>query len=248
VGQRAFGGWDAVDAVEMADLQRSVDKTKKTPMLLAPSLLPGFKDKLDRYLDALVRVYSAVQEVTGAEVIVDSSKAPSLPYVLRHAGGVDLTVAHIIRDPRGVAYSWTKRKRNRVMRLDKVPEYMPTWRPSTAARRWMTVNLMIAATARLGVPVVRLRYEDLVRDAGAEIARVGRALGEDIGAEDLHFVRPGEVHLKPGHLSYGNPNRFDEGWIPLRADEAWRTALSPASRRTVERITAPLRAVYGYRK
>lgn len=247
VGERAFGGWNTLDAVEIADLQRAVDKTKKTPMLLAPSLVPGFRPKLHRYLDLLTKVYAAVREVTGAQVIVDSSKAPSLPYALRHADSIDLTVAHIVRDPRGVAYSWTKRKKNRGELVDRVPEYMPTWTPSTAARRWVTVNAMIAALPRLGVRVVRLRYEDLVSDPGATIARVANALCEDVDVNDLGFIRPGEVALRPGHLSYGNPNRFDVGWVPLRLDEAWRTELPQVSRKRVERITAPLRRVYGYR-
>jgi hypothetical protein len=248
VGQRAFGGWDTLDPAEIADLQRAVDKTPQTPMLLAPSLVPGFKPKLDRYLDALTRVYAAVQHVTGAQVIVDSSKAPSLPYALRHADSIDLTVAHIVRDPRGVAYSWTKRKQNLGDRSDRVPEYMPTWTPRRAARRWVTVNAMIAALPRLGVPVVRVRYEDLVRNPGAEVARVADALGESVVADDLPFIRPGEVELQPAHISYGNPNRFDAGWVPLQLDEAWRTALPHSARRTVERITAPLRGIYGYRK
>ncbi len=246
VGRRAFGGWGAIDAVEMAALQRSVDKTNKTPMLMAPSLAPGFKQKLDHYLDVLTRVYAAVQRVTEASVIVDSSKGPSLPYALRHAESIDLTVAHIVRDPRGVAYSWTKRKSNRGQRVDGVPEYMPTWTPRTAARRWVTVNGMIAALPLLGVSVVRLRYEDLVRNPLQEITRVANALGEDVNANDLDYVRPGEVRLQPAHISYGNPNRFDTGWVPLQLDEAWRTELPQSSRRTVELITGPLRAIYGY--
>ena len=60
-------------------------------------------------------------------------------------------------------------------------------------------------------------------------------------------MRDGEVELLPAHTASGNPNSFDTGWVPLRLDEAWRKDFPVDSRRTVERITLPLRAKYGYR-
>lgn len=249
VGERAFNGWDNVDVPEMIKLKRAVNQTEKVPMLLAPSLVPGgFGDTLGRYLEYLTRVYTAIRDVSGAQVVVDSSKEPSLPYMLRHAPGLDVTIAHIIRDPRGVAYSWTKKKENRAQRAeDGGPAYMPTIAPRKVARRWMTINGMVAALPRLGVPVVRMRYEDVIPDPAGQLTKVSRALGEHVRAEDLAFVRDGQVELRPAHTASGNPNRFDNGWVPLRLDEAWRTALPDRDRRTVEVITAPLRAAYGYR-
>lgn len=247
VGQRAFGGWDNVDLPEVIRQQRAVNQTQKVPMLLAPRLVPGFAATLNAYLDHMTRVYAAVRDVSGARVVVDSSKAPSVPYMLRHAERLDLTIAHVVRDPRGVAYSWTKKKPNRAeLGGDGKPAFMPTIKPRKVARRWMTINGMITPLPRLGVPVIRLRYEDVVTRPGAELARVARMLGEDIGPEDLGFVRPTEVELQEAHTASGNPNRFDSGWVPLRLDEAWREEFPPESRRTVERITAPLRRVYGY--
>lgn len=248
VGERAFNGWENVNLPEVIKLQRAVNRTQKVPMLLVPSVVPGLQETLDRYLGYLTRVYAAIREVSGAEVIVDSSKAPSVPYMLRQAEGLDVTIAHVVRDPRGVAYSWTKAKSHRNEQTGHhEPAYIATIEPRKVARRWMTINLMIAPLPRLGVPVIRLRYEDFIRRPDQELVRVARALGEDIGPGDLSFVRPGEVELRQCHTASGNPNRFDDGWVPLRVDEAWRTALPDRDRRTVEVITAPLRAAYGYR-
>jgi hypothetical protein len=41
--------------------------------------------------------------------------------------------------------------------------------------------------------------------------------------------------------------RFTVGRVPLRHDEAWRTALPPRQRRVVSALTAPLLRAYGYR-
>lgn len=248
VGEQAFDGWDKIDLAKVIRLQKAVNQTEKIPFLLAPGAKPGFREALTRYLDYMTRVYVAVRDVSGARVIVDSSKASSVPYLLRRAERLDVTVAQVVRDPRGVAFSWSKRKPNRAeLGGDGEAGLMPMITPRKVARRWMTINGMIFALPRLGVPVIRLRYEDIVPRPAEELARVAEALGEDIGPDDMAFVRPKEVELKEAHTTHGNPNRFESGWVPLRLDEAWRQDLPTDSRRTVEIITAPLRGVYGYR-
>lgn len=248
VGERAFNGWDNVDLAEVIKSQRAVNQTQKVPKLLVPSAVPGFGETLDRYLHYLTRVYEAIRDVSGARVIVDSSKAPSLPYMLRRADRLDVTIAHVIRDPRGVAYSWTKKKSHRMEQTgDREPAFIATIRPRKVARRWMTINLLVTALPSLGVPVIRLRYEDVISRPADELARVARSLGEDVDPADLSFVDGTNVQLRESHTASGNPNRFDAGWVPLRLDDAWRSALPARDRRTVELITAPLRTVYGYR-
>ena len=65
--------------------------------------------RLDHLPDALTAVYRGIQDVTSAELIVDTSKPPSFGYVLQHLEGIDLRIVHVVRDPRGVAYSWGRR-------------------------------------------------------------------------------------------------------------------------------------------
>lgn len=247
VGEHAFGGWDTLDLTEVIRLQRAVNQTQKVPMLLAPRLVPGFSTALDRYLEYLTRVYAAIRTVSGARVVVDSSTEPAVPYLLRHSRALDVRLAHVVRDPRGVAYSWTKKKPNRAeLGGDGKPAFMPTIKPRKVARRWMTINGLITPLPRLGVPVIRLRYEDVVTRPAEELTRVAHLLGEDLSPQDLPFVRPTEVELHEAHTASGNPNRFDSGWVTLRLDEAWRENLPTQQRRVVEVITGPLRRVYGY--
>ena len=51
----------------------------------------------------------AAARVAGASVVIDSSKHSALAHCLRWSNAIELRVLQVVRDPRGVAYSWTKR-------------------------------------------------------------------------------------------------------------------------------------------
>jgi hypothetical protein len=243
VGQVAFGGWDGADVARVLALQADVDRTSRIPAILAPT--PGFRRRLDSYTETLTALYAAIAEVSGARVVVDSTKRPSLAYILRRAPGLDLRLVHVVRDPRGVVYSWTKRV---AMPPGASPKaFMNRRSPRQISRRWVTVTLMTAALRRLGVPTVLVRYEDLVRDPAAVLRRITAvSTGEE--APDLSgILTPGGLHLGSSHTVAGGRVRMRTGLLPLRLDEEWRTALPSRLRRFVSAATWPLRRRYGYR-
>jgi hypothetical protein len=86
-----------------------------------------------------------------------------------------------------------------------------------------------------------VRYEDLVADRAAIVARITRAV---TGAG---VAEPDGSTVPPNHTVGGNPMRFDAAHIEIRPDVEWRTGLSARDRRTVEALTWPLRRRYGYR-
>ena len=243
VGDKGFGGWSSIDVDEMIALQLSLDTTRDIPALIAPRTTRGFRQRLSRYAAVLSTLYAAIADVAGARVVVDSSKHAGPAYLLRHAD-VDLRVLHLVRDPRGVAQSLRKEVRRPDSDLE---EFMSVWPARTVARRWITTNLLAAGLGRFGVPVERMRYEDLVARPVEELTRVTSILDEPLPPGALGFISDGAVELPPAHTLDGNPMRYSTGPVLLSTDEGWRTALPPADRRLVERITAPLRARYGYR-
>ncbi|MDP9240903.1 MAG: sulfotransferase, partial [Actinomycetota bacterium] len=175
VGERAFGGWDVPAAHRVMALQQTVDATARIPMLLSPWRPPGFARAVGEYAGVLRALYSAIAEISGASVIVDSSKRPSLAFVLLKTRGIHLTVAQVVRDPRGVAYSFSKH-------VDLPPgaalgSQMPRSSTLKVSRRWVTVNALIGTLSRMGVPSARVRYEDLVRQPERELSRVAAAEG-----------------------------------------------------------------------
>ena len=92
VGQEAFGGWENVDVDEVLGLEADVLRHRHIPLLALPRLFPEHARKVDRYADLTARVYAAILTVSGAEIVVDSTKNPPYAYFLRRAPGVGLRV------------------------------------------------------------------------------------------------------------------------------------------------------------
>jgi hypothetical protein len=244
VGQRGFGGWDRVDAREVISLAHAVDRHSRLLLLLHPRLSPSFARRLQRYADILGRLYSAVGEAAGGRIVIDSSKAPSTAFTLLHVEEIDLRAIHLLRDSRGVAYSWGKK----VIRPDTPGRevYMHRYDPVRIGLRWDTRNLMMERLPRRGVPTARLRYEALVAHPREELRRVLRELDIPFAEEDLGFVHDGVADLGPSHTVMGNPMRMETGPVRLRLDDAWRTQMARRSSGMVTLLTRPFLRHYGY--
>ena len=250
VGKTAFDGWDQVDGAEMVALQHQVDRNRYIPAMVAPRLRPGAAAALDRYTDALSRLYRGIREVSGERVVIDASKHASTAYLLRRVPGLDLRVVHLVRDARGVAYSWTKE----VKKPEVVDGYMPVYRPSSSGLQWLTYNLLFDAFGVLDDSMV-LRYEESLADPRGTVQRILAHAGEHRTDEDLAFLHDGPgargvpeswVELGVDHTVAGNPMRFHQGRLDLRLDEAWRQKLPARDRKVVSALTFPLQARYGY--
>ena len=209
------------------------------------ALLPGLKDRYRTATRALARqvapLYPAISAVTGAEVIVDSSKRPTWMHLLSSIDEIDLRVVHMVRDPRAVAHS---RKRFKRQVDDKVDRGMTQHPPLSTAIFWDIWNLAIDGFARTGVPVLRVRYEDLIAAPTLETERIARFAGL---RNPVHPTLTDEsVELAPSHTVSGNPARFDTGRVPLRLDDSWKRAQSTLDRIMVTGVTAPVAMRYGY--
>jgi hypothetical protein len=242
VGVEAFGGWDAVNPQRVLDLAATVERTRHIPLMA----LGRKPDGLDEYAGHFAKIYRGAATVTGATAVVDSSKHSALAYCLRHAD-IDLRVIHMVRDSRGVAYSWTKKVTRPETETD---EQMTRYSPSRSALLWNAHNASFGVLGRLGVPVLRVRYEELLSDPKATLRSLARFAGLSEAAQELSFLRSTEdgyvADLGPAHSAAGNPMRFTIGTVPLRRDEAWRRSLPTGQRRLVGALTAPLLSMYGY--
>lgn len=245
VMQEAFGGAEKVDAWEMVRLRESWARTKHMPLMLTRPGRRFVERRLAEYLDALGHLYRAIYTVTGSRVIVDSSKFPSYGYVLGMAPSVDLSVVHLVRDPRAVAYSW---QRKRLHPDPENPEYMPRRGPAESAARWTARNLAAEALRRRSPGsrgrYMRLRYEDFVANPREAIDRVLELVGEEAASRPHAGAR--EVQLGVNHNVWGNPGRFRTGTVEIKPDKEWVSGIKPADARLVSLLTFPLLARYGY--
>ncbi|GLZ80962.1 sulfotransferase [Actinorhabdospora filicis] len=244
VGQRAFGGWDNVDLARVEALRATVDRTRHIPTLAGKKLAPVQYRLVTEYADFYRRVYAAASaDAGGNRLIIDSSKHASLAYCLRWSPNVDLRVVHVVRDSRGVAYSWTKQVRR--------PETggaaeMTRYSPARSAMLWNAQNAAFSMLRRRGVPVRRVRYEKLLADPRTVVERLAEFALVPLEPGDLRYIGSDYADLGPNHSAAGNPMRFSVGRIPLRRDEEWRDELPSAQRRLVRTLTAPLLNRYGY--
>lgn len=243
VGRVAFGGWSRELAERMEELRPLVDRTRFVPRLLAPRLMRReLRAALREYAETWLRLYRAIHEVSGGCVVVDSSKHSSLAFVLRTEPGIDLRVVHVVRDSRGVAYSWTKEVRRPEAGDDAA--LMTRYSPTRASALWVGHNLLFGLLGRTGTRTRLLRYEDFVAAPRPVLAELAGFAG--LPAGDGPFVDDATVLLSPSHTVAGNPMRFRTGPIALRRDDAWRARLPRARRMLVSTLTAPLLARYGY--
>lgn len=249
VGDLAFGGWDRFDLEEFRRRKDSVDRTRRIPTLSRGDIPEDLREPLAGYVRYYERLYDAVRQVSGGQLLIDSSKHASLAFCLRSAaagGRLDLRVAHVLRDSRGVAQSWAKQVRRPEATEASAEQYMARWSPGKVAMHWNAANGAFALLGRRGVPVLTVRYERFLADPRGTLRGIAEFAGLPISERDLAFLGDDHATLSSNHTASGNPMRFTTGRIELRRDDEWRDAMRPARRRTVTALTLPLLRHYGY--
>jgi hypothetical protein len=193
------------DAEEMARIQAQRLRSRHfLPELLKLVRNRGPDPELTRYAETYALALQAVADVTGAEVVIDSSKSP-LDALLLERAGVDLQPVNLVRDPRSVAASWSRRKRLDDGDDAELRRFSP-WTSSVLWSLWNALAVLVGRRSRRSRVVVR--FESFLDHPAEEVERLARAFGLDAGdvrLEDRH------VHLTPNHLVAGNGDRFKTG-------------------------------------
>jgi hypothetical protein len=237
----AFGGLDKVKEHEMVRLRGKLH----TRHLLFTSL-PGGQQRLlshlEEYPETMERLYHAIHSVTGNKVIVDSSKSPSHLWMLGMMPTIDLYVIHLVRDPRGVAYSWLRRK----LQLDMGRRaFIQSLSPATSSMTWDVWNAVIGTLAKKPLHrCLRVHYEDFI-DKPLRTMECILGLVRETEA-DLSFISKGSVRLDTNHTVSGNPSRFVTGAVELRLDREWEESMRRRDKAVVTILTWPLLLRYGY--
>jgi hypothetical protein len=223
------------DARTILDWQRKVTRFRHTTRLLSLESAHVVRNALlASYADVVGKLYSAIVDVTGARVVVDSSKRPSDAAVLALVPNLEVFVVHLVRDPRAVAYSWQKRQPG----IDRhgVAESTASWVAWNAATERLRRTMPDRSTL--------VRYETFVKSPEATLRRIIELVGEDPGEETP--IEGNTFHVTGTHTVSGNPARFRSGSVMVSPDTQWQKNLKPAQRRTATAIALPLLQRYGY--
>ena len=229
------------DGFDQAAIQRSVDAVNRltaVPGLRRARLRRGaLQSRIDRSAAAFAAAYRGVRDVTGADVIVDSSKFPLHGMLLGATGIVDLSVLLLVRDPRAVAHSWQRKRLRPEVHWEE--RYMPQHSIARSALAWTVSNRLTRGIADASIPLRDQRYEEFVADPSVEL--------QEIATFGLGRVAPEpEAADAEVHTVAGNPIRLEGTPLQIRPDKKWMAEM-PVAKQLVVAALCPLGMKrYGY--
>lgn len=230
-----------VDVAAVARWQHEIVKEHNTVRLLRHR---GGRPwaALESYAGVMRRLYDALAGVTGARVIVDTSKRPSYAAFLGTLPHFDPYYVHLVREPHASAYSWRIRKYASALSDGEVRRQSAF----DATLRWDLLNLgSEAVLRRAGAEhALRIRYEDFVAAPRATVDRARALMGEEDGRSP--FVDDRTVTLGVNHSIAGNPSRFSTGTLVLEDRSEWRGGQSRVERWITTAVAFPFLHRYGY--
>ncbi|MEO1299650.1 MAG: sulfotransferase [Cyanobacteria bacterium J06636_16] len=232
-----FGGINNLNASRLIEL---LQKSRKYIAIEHVSPVPiKTPSEVYQYLDNLLKLYRAIQSVTGCRVIVDSTKASWYGAALKRISDIDIYTLHITRDPRGVCHSLKRRKQQ------GEPECQ-WYNPLHASLAWMLKNSAVESfLSKPKQKYMRMKFEDFVLSPKESVQSVLDMMDEV--CPNLPFVEKDAVQMKTDHIFTGSPSsRSDVGNVQLKLDERWKENMNLRDKNTIAVITAPLRRKYQY--
>lgn len=230
-----------VDVAEVVGWQHDIVKEHNTLRLLRHRSGRPWR-ALEGYAGVMRRLYEALAAVTGARVVVDTSKRPSYAAFLGTLDDFDPYYVHLVREPRASAYSWHNR------RYASAREDREVHRRNAldSTIRWDLLNLGSEAVLRRAGAArsLRLRYEDFVAVPRDTVEATRALVREPAGRSP--FLDDRTVRLGINHSIAGNPSRFSTGTLVLKDSSDWREGQSRLDRWVATAIAFPFLRRYGY--
>jgi hypothetical protein len=236
----AAAGASAPDVERLVALAGRAGRVRNVPRLLLGGRSGARAlEQMGRYPGEVARLYPAIAAVTGCSLVVDSSKLPAYGWLLDRLPTVDLSVVHLVRDPRAAAYSWQRKK---PLTDGAASSHMQRHSPAKSAALWNVWNLTASVLWRGSDRYLRLTYEDFVRRPRFWTEQILELAGHDADLGPV-FANERTVRVRPSHTVAGNPDRLRNGDVTLRLDDEWATGMRRRDRAVVTALTAPLRGL-----
>jgi hypothetical protein len=243
VGEEAFGGWGRVDVERLIEIDKLTGRYRTLPVHWSLSKRSRLASAIDDYISWLSRFYAAIARISGARIIVETSKDPYFAALLARMQGCDVRIVHLVRDSRAVAYSWTRHKH----RPSPVGEQrlMPQFRPADTAIRWMVSNTALHTLATRVSSYTRVKYEEFILNPSAALDALSGFAGSSLCLPPTQLQNH-SVKLGSHHIFSGNPMRSTTGWLEMSVDDEWQRMLPALQFAEVTALTWPLLRLYGY--
>lgn len=217
-------------------LASKVARLRHVPLLFVPAFRPPpYRTLLSVYLHSVERLLHAIVRVSGCEVVIDSSKSLAHVAVLAQLPNVHVSVLHLIRDGRAVAYAAQKVKPNPA----DPTGYMQRESVVRVAATWSIENLAFLALRWHPNLTYRLvTYDALCRDPNGVLGEIAAWLG----LRGSRVVEGSRAFMAQHHTVAGNPMRFHRGYVRVQEDLEWRSRMGTVQKVAATVITLPTTA------
>jgi len=210
------------------DIERQISIINHILGLYDPSMI-------HEYHSYIYNIFRLLKESSSAKAVIDSSKSVGRALALLKNAKIDVQIIHLVRDPRGVYFSF--QKKNLIT---------PTKNIWSLVVYWNGVNFL-ASLARLRFgdkKVLRVRYEDLISNTDKTIDKIGDFIKEDLS--DVKIKLRDEVSMERGHIASGNRIREQKIPLKLQPDFEWMKRLKLHQRIIIATHCSPLMIAYRY--
>jgi hypothetical protein len=182
---------------------RAVEEVVRARFALRLSDLRLIRDDPGTFERHNLALFDAVREVSGKQVIVDSSKRLDRLIPLSESDRLDVLPIHLIRKPHGVVYSHVKRGRD--------------W--STYAEKYAK-GLVMTKEYLDHRSHIKLAYDHLVADPTRTLMRIMHEIGLEYHPDQLAWAG------RPRHNFGGNRKVRHSTNSTIRLDASWRQGLT----------------------
>lgn len=243
VGTRLFGpeGFASAEAKRLLTDYETVSVNWRMFAAYWTPVLPHSRRRLKRVRAMLTDLYAAIAAEAGATVVVDASKHPMHLGIVSDAPNLRLSVIQLVRDPCGVANSWSKK-----VPLPHDPTGQRTMGPHPTAvvvARWSLMNIAVQYI-RFWHKGPLLRYEDFCSEPKQTIVDILSGAGLD--PSQLPVTEGNAIATSAGHGIAGNPARFGKDVITLTEDNDWRQHFSTLKQGLIKAAVLPQVIQYRY--
>jgi hypothetical protein len=241
---KVLNRWEALqpglDLPRYGRLQERYERLTALPRLLAARKRPDID--LEYYASSTQALIRALHEVTGVSYIVDASKSPTRALLLAGIPEIDLTIVHLVRDCRAVA--WSLSKEAKADPRSGVEREFRSVNIGRTVAAWSAHNLAgtVVATASRAKHVV-VRYGDFVLNPEESLRAVAAVSGVEM-AEAIQCVSSGNP-ISGAHVIAGNRLRMSGPQV-IRPDFEWQSKLPVWKQLAIGMVTSPIAWLCGY--
>lgn len=195
-------------------------------------LIFGFDEALvNEFLALIIPLYRYAYEKSG-RIVIDSSKHPSYLALLSKSSEVRIYCLHVLRDPRAVAFSWSKKVRR--PEVESAAVYMPTFSALRVSVQWVLYNLWFRLNRRDFFAYYSVSYEDFCFSPNIVSSRLLTLTGKNFADREKLF-----------HSVAGNPMRFRD-FDGITVDESWRGKATGLKYFFVLVLTFPVKLIFKF--